>query len=379
LAAMPTYFKCTLSKYNPTASRKETEEFRESIEDLTVTQEELFGDVISQQVADNNATVETAYNTTTYVDPLKDYDIDCIDCNQIYGSELRLISNAYYNFNKATTNIKYHADLIYETSAERNHLIYSCWCHSEENKIQTSNIKQFKLFSKDSQHWNFIINTQLKLNLGDNVTITRGNLIKVNGTVVELPCTEGKGIAIRTSEIIKANKKLTKWYNTTSVLKIYKTSNINLLRGYDENNKIIFDISYKTNEISININGITKNINISLDLLKWTYLLFDISPNNIRVIISELRQIELNKLFDYILYDDNIAIELKDFNVNYFTIENMYNDFHICNIRLYENEYEIGDNYKEDMYSPVTRNSSKLILVDSPNIPNKDIFVSPVK
>ena len=38
-----------------------------------------------------------------------------------------------------------------------------------------------------------------------------------------------------------------------------------------------------------------------------------------------------------------------------------------------------GDLYKQDMYSPVTRNESKLILVDLPNIPNKDIFISPIK
>jgi hypothetical protein len=57
----------------------------------------------------------------------------------------------------------------------------------------------------------------------------------------------------------------------------------------------------------------------------------------------------------------------------------MGTDVQLCNIRLYENEYEMGDLYIQDMYSPITRNESKLILVDVPNIPNKDIFISPVK
>ena len=379
LAAMPTYFKCSLSKYSPTASRKETEEFRESIEDLTVTQEELFGDKISQEVADNNATIETAYNNTTYVDPLKDFDIDSIICNQIYGSGNKLISNAYYNFNIANTNITYHTDMIYETSAERNHLIYSCWCKTETNNIKTSSIKQFKLFSKDSQNWYFNINTTLKLNIGDLITITRGNLLKINGTVVQLPCTEGYGIAIRSNEILKANKKLTKWYDNYSVLKIYKSNNINLIRGYDENDKIIFDISYRTNEITLQFNDITKTIPLTLDLTDWHYFLFDISPSNIRLVISKLSHIELNKLYDNVIYDDNTSIELKNFTVNIFRIENMGTDVQLCNIRLYENEYEMGDLYIQDMYSPITRNESKLILVDVPNIPNKDIFISPVK
>ena len=376
---MPTYFKCSLSKYNPTASRKETEEFRESIEDLTITQEELFGDKISQEAADNNASVETAYNNTTYVDPLKDYDIKSIICKQIYGSENKLISNAFYNFNIATQNITYHTDLIYEKAAERNHLIYSCWVKSDTKKLQTANIKQFVLFNKTSQNWNFRIGTTLKLNIGDDVTITRGNLLKVNGTVVQLPCEEGFGIAIKSNDMIKANKKLTKWYENPTVLKIYKTININLIRGFDENNKIIFDISYKINEFILQFNNMVKTINMTLDLTVWHYLLFDISPNNIRLIISKLRHIELNKLYDDLIYDDNTNIELPDFIVNEFRIENMETDVQLCNIRLYENEYEIGDLYKQDMYSPVTRNESKLILVDVPNIPNKDIFISPVK
>jgi hypothetical protein len=37
-------------------------------------------------------------------------------------------------------------------------------------------------------------------------------LLKVNGTVVPLQCVEGFGIAITTQEMLKANKKLTKWY-----------------------------------------------------------------------------------------------------------------------------------------------------------------------
>jgi hypothetical protein len=129
-----------MAKYNPTASRRETEEFRESIEDLTVTQEELFGDVISQEVADNNATVETGYPTTTYVDPTKEFDINSIAVEQVFGRELNLISNAYYKFATADRNIKYHSDLIYERSASRSHLIYSCWVKREYAEVKESKI-----------------------------------------------------------------------------------------------------------------------------------------------------------------------------------------------------------------------------------------------
>jgi len=54
------------------------------------------------------------------------------------------------------------------------------------------------------------------LELGDNITITRGSLIKVNGIVVELDeCVDSLGIAIKSSDMTKANKKLTKWYENS--------------------------------------------------------------------------------------------------------------------------------------------------------------------
>lgn len=52
------------------------------------------------------------------------------------------------------------------------------------------------------------------------------------------------------------------------------------------------------------------------------------------------------------------------------------NMFHI---RLYDNEYPLGDTYKEDMYADMTRNASKLILVDSPRPADKMDFVTPIR
>ena len=119
-------------------------------------QQELFEDLISEEVADNNVTVETGYNNTTYVDPQKDFDIDSIVVKQIFGSNNNLISNAYYNFINTDVNIVYHTDLIYDRTAARNHLIYSCWCRNEANIIKSGSIKALSFYSKDAYNWYFI-------------------------------------------------------------------------------------------------------------------------------------------------------------------------------------------------------------------------------
>ena len=51
----------------------------------------------------------------------------------------------------------------------------------------------------------------------------------------------------------------------------------------------------------------------------------------------------------------------------------------MSNIRLYENEYDMGNTWKQDMYSQVTRNASKLILVDVPRPANKQSFITPIR
>ena len=382
VGANPMYYKCQLGKYNPSKTRQETEELYNSITEMTTSQEILFGDTISQEVADNNDTIETSYNNTTFVDPQKEFDIDSINAdNKIYGAEYNIISNAYYNWKIANRNIIYHTDLIYETSSERNHLIYSCWFNNinNDNMLDSGKITKLTYFSKDRSYWNFIIGSTLKLNIGDIVTITRGNIFKISGTIIVLPCEESIGIQFKTSDITKANKKLTKWYENTSQLKIYKTTTFNLITGYDDNDKIILDISFTDTQIKFNINDIYKSADITLNKDIWHYIMIDISPNNINFIINDVVESHKNSYIDKLIYNKNISIELSDFNINHFAINNAGNNLYMCNIRLYENEYEMGENYMIDMYSLITRNASKLILVDSPNVPNKSMFITPLK
>ena len=153
----------------------------------------------------------------------------------------------------------------------------------------------------------------------------------------------------------------------------------NLLRGYDSSQKQIFDITYRTNEVIIQVGNKIKNIPVTVDMTEWNYFMVDLSPDNVRVVIVGTKCGELNKFIDNVNTDTTVNFETIDFNVDEFRIENAGSDVQMCNIRLYENEYEAGDTYMQDMYSPVTRNASKLILVDSPNVPNKSMFVSPVK
>ena len=380
IASIPTYFKCQLVKYNPVASRKETEEFRVAIDELTVTQEDLFGDAISQEVADTVNTVETAYNNTSSVDPLKDYDIRSIVREQIYGPNGVLVSNAYYNFIKADQNITYHVEATYPGNEERIHWIYSCWFKQESQEIQQGKIIHMEKYSQDKNFWYFTLNTSIELEIGDIVTITRGSLIKISGTIVTLQCECGYGIQFKYGDITKANKKLTEWWKTNN-MRIYKVAPINLLTAYNGEDQII-RINYlnSLNKLSVKFNNVEKEFIMPyMDLDYWTFLLFDLSYTELHIIAYHIKQTAVNKIVDEEIFNHIEKINLKDFDVTEFRIESINTGLQICNIRLYENEFEIGDTYLKEMYEPISRNANKLILVDSPNIPNMATFDSPVR
>lgn len=380
IASMPTYFKCQLSKYNPVASRRETEEFKLSIDELTVSQEELFGDTISQEVADVVNTVETAYNTTSCVDPLKDYDMYSIVATTVHGPNGNLITHSYYDFAKAKNNITYHVSAKYPGNEERLHWIYSCWFREEEKQVETGKVIKMNYYTKDKSFWYFTITCTLDLEIGDEVTIVRGNNIKVLGVITQLNCEEGFGVQIKYSEMTKANRKLTEWWNFRN-LKIYKSRHFNFLTGYNGEEKVI-DIKYSDiiKKLTIKFNNVESDFFLTyLNLSDWNYLTFDICKDSLRVIVYDNKYDAINIVHAHEIFDETQHIALKDFEISEFRIEDLYTGLQICNIRLYENEFEIGDTFRKEMYDIISRNASKLILVDNPNIPESNFFQSPVR
>jgi hypothetical protein len=214
---MPTSYKCVLRKYQRQASRRETEDFRISIDELTVSQDELFGDAISKEVADAAVEVETSYNNTTYVDPIKDYDIDSVITERITGYKNNIITDAYYDFSKAKVNIKYHVDAVYDKDdIEANHWIFSAWFRINDfNKNEEGIIKFPTIYSKEKSYWYFEISqSAITLHPGDNLTVTRGNMISLNATVESRECDTGYVLRVAVSDVFKINKKLTNWWTS---------------------------------------------------------------------------------------------------------------------------------------------------------------------
>ena len=92
--------------------------------------------------------------------------------------------------------------------------------------------------------------------------------------------------------------------------------------------------------------------------------------------------VSINALGNYednLLINEKVPINIKTFTFDQAYINNVGLNFNMTNIRLFENEYDLGETYKQDMYSQVVRNASKLILVDTPKAPNNMSFKTIVR
>ena len=73
------------------------------------------------------------------------------------------------------------------------------------------------------------------------------------------------------------------------------------------------------------------------------------------------------------------ATNAGEFDFESLIIKGMETSLNIRNIRLYENEYPIEDKYEQDMFNEISRNASKLFLVDAPNVKDGKPFISPAR
>ena len=372
-----TSWKCVLGEWKHAASRAESEDFKISIDELTNAQDRLFGDTISKEVADAVNDVETAYNTTTHVDPFKDFDIDSIVVDNIYGESRNIISAAYYAFEKANKPITYKVDAMYDTAVKENTWIYSCWFKGSD-KVNSYNAK-LSLQTKDNDYWYINVNSNARLEYGQKISLTRGTQIILNGEVDTDECATGYIIKVPTPECLIINKKFPKFWEA-GLWRLKTKSEFNLLTLQNNGKNIVkFDIT-TDNCIIIKYNDIEKQINVKrLKLSAWNYIAFEITPKNIRIIILDTLTDATGHTYDNLIMDEKLPINIKTFSFNSAVINNVKTEFNMTNIRLFENEYEFGDAYKQDMYSQVVRNASKLILVDTPKPANDMSFVSPIR
>jgi len=309
-----TSWKCTMGEWKHAASRQESDEFRFSIDEITNSQDRLFGKEISKEVADAVIEAETAYNVTTYVDPYKEFDMKSVVVEDLIGINGNIFSHAYYDFSKAEKDVYYKLDAVYDPAVNENHWIYSCWFRESTSSKVTGKLTIKELSLKEKDYWYFDIQSGIKINNGDVVTIFRGSQIKLTGIIEFNECGAGYKIKIPSADCYRMSKKVAEWWKS-GIWKIESCNIYNLLSGYKDGANV-FRIDTDKNDIAVTINGEKTNIQIKESKIKsdttdWSYIAFDITATNIRTVIIRDKESDNGKIHqDIIISDQNTAINM---------------------------------------------------------------------
>ena len=386
LQSQPMYFKASLTKYAPQASRRESEELRQSIDDMTVSQAELFGETISNEVADAVTEIETSYQQTSTVSPQKTFDITSVVTEDLIGPSGNKISTAYYDMLIADDPVIYKTGAQYNKDDERNHWIFACWFRSTDLSAKDKKsypVNSISKYFSDNKFVYFTIKTTMRLSEGMKITLQRGKLLSLTGEVVALDCEEALGLKFRLSDVMKAERKLKEWWKS-GVFTITTTTTVDIIESDNETFRITVcadksTLSFKFGEFEGEFIASPQT-----NWHNWNYIAVDMSNNGAFGFVEELyeengsqKMMTTNRLNETI--DANIK-KAGDFEFEHIGIYSNGCPFNIRNIRLYENEYPLTEeNALFDAMSEIARNSSKLIVVDDPNIKVMADFYSPAR
>ena len=294
-----------------------------------------------------------------------------------------VFSNAYYDFSAMSDPIYYNTSASYDKSVDENHWIYTCWFRTDESvELDNGALKLGKLYLKEKDYWYFEIVSSIDISVGDEVTIYRATAIKLNGIVHREPKSKTFALKIKAGECLAASRKIPNWW-ANGVWKIQKQLYYNLLTCKN-GDADVFKIDVNGNSAILRCNGSVKLVSLTQlktrDLSDWHYIAFDFSPRAVNVILVQSYANTANKKrTDKVLINTTEQFTMPEFSFDAACIDNCEKEFNMTNIRLYENIAPLGDAYKEDMYSMVTRNASKLIIVDSPNPSNKQSFITKMR
>lgn len=361
-----TGYRVNLTKYKPTVSRKEGQLLKDTIDNYTVSVEELFGkqidDTINSLVDDKqtspyNSTSEDKYKKISrYVD---------IVSNTIEIKGHKTIKS-YYNLEKNTNNniaIKYNvSDDIKETDPR----YYSCWFNIKKNTNTEFNVININEINKDNKFTYYLITYKGKsdFNINDNIILYRGNII-LYAKIIDN--NNGIKVSINNVSLFKINKSMNNWTSLQG-FKIKKDNLINLLTGIDTNNNKLLSINIcAQNYIEVMYNNQLYIIPI-LNILKenvWYNIVLNIE-NILNVKIFSYDN-DLVKLFD-----NEIIIYKPDLYIDNYLI-NQSNTL-LTNIRLYNTKCYDDSIIENDIISYFVKNASLGIILDNANLEFNSIY-----
>ena len=356
-AEQPTGFKCQLVKYNPQASRRESDSMMESIQDITVSQERLFGEELSKQIADITDPEQFDAEISTSREPYKVYDKSSIIMDDLIVNG-NICARSHYNFRKGDYTVSYPA--VTDNDSSHNWRLFTCWFRINSDKSKVYNVDIQELYNKTKFVWQLKIKCNNMLEIGDYVTLQRGSTIKLSGTITDKH-NDLYMLDIPVSSALNASKRVTNWYS---------------VKGYTLSTGITYNIlSSDSLEVSIKNNRICvgkTEYGYSVQSGQWYFLSLQMNSKTEEIRLFTID--ENDKLTQ--VFTDSKNINRNSFENGNFSIHNEKLDFDLTNIRYYMTTRKTSiEHIRQDAQSRFSKSNSLALLLDNAEIVNDEQYI----
>lgn len=353
-----TGYRVNLTKYKPTVSRREGEALKETIDNYTVSVEELFGKQIDDTIENLVDDKQTSPYNTTSEDKYKKISRSINIINKTVEMKGHIVIKSYYDL-KSNYDVAVKYININDVIPKTEHRYFNSWINIPTDKSNEVLLDSIVEDSKDNINTYFILKYKgnIVLNVNDYITISRGNII-LSAKIVSLD--NGIKIAIDNICLFKIKTMLENW-STLGGYKIKKDSPVNLLSGTFKDYDIISITLYSRKYLEIKYLDQRYLIIFNNQLENNTW-------NNISVNIGDISNVKV-----YAYKDDIVKVFENDFviSLNNMVVDSYYikpSNSYMSNIRLYNIGCYDDNIIEEDIISYFTKNAANGIILDNANI-----------
>lgn len=367
MASQEIGYKMQLVKWNPRANVRLNDAVEDTISDLTVSEQELFGEEISKQIADIIDEPETSglINTSEPShDKFKSNDIDTVEIGDIANTE-NTMAKTYYDMRFAKETVIYKNGDVFDTDSAENFRYFSCWF-----KLAPSEQRKNQVDSLEKVNGVYTIPAIKGITEGSEIDIERGKYFNVHaivGTSVEVNGKKRYMLTMNNSEFRDATKKITNWNNNLTVT---DSGIVSLLMGRSEG-KCRFNISI-IGDSTLLVKFGTRSKRVAIEKLPsdtWLGIGMNIGEESTAYIYEQgtetmtlLNQIDLGSMSN--------TFEVGEF---YIPKSNVF----LTNIRLFRVTEPTPQNIIEkDLNTQLVKNDSKSIVNDNAVVPNTSPFIT---
>lgn len=369
-----TGFKVQLVKYNPRASRREPDAVKDTIDDLTVSVDKLFGKEISEEVADIIDEPQTSQLVNA--DPMSRDQYKSEDLGSIVIGDVstynNVVAKSYYDLSSMEQSIIYkNGDSVSPEDKDYNRL-FTCWVKIQDIDMSADAGKLVQQAEKNSflmQDFNYTES----IKKGDKIVVSRGSFLHLNGYVNKVVEVNGQKkylITLNNAEYRAAAKKLTGFWNGN--VKIKKCNVKPLLMGR-EHGECNFNISLiGSNSVYIKFGSKEKEVRLNRDIPfnQWIGFACNLGPSSDVFVFAEGPDKNIGVLDHVIVGDLSNDFEVGKF---YITESNIF----LTNIRYYKTASQVpSSTIEKDLSTMLVKNDSKTIINDSAVIPNQSPYIA---